>query len=119
MGWGRYATFKQRDHSSVSVNLLRLLINRNEITGVTSTNTFLFILSVSLVIMTAAEIEIVNWNIISPVFASMNRSSLLLTDLHLEECIKQLQLGNPEDALEHCELADRELGELLNNTADE
>lgn len=54
----------------------------------------------------------------SPVFANMNRSILLLTDLHLEECIKQLQLGNAEDALDHCQLADHELGRLLNNTAD-
>lgn len=57
-------------------------------------------------------------NIMSPVFANMNRSILLLTDLHLEECIKQLQLGNAEDALDHCQLADHELGRLLNNTAD-
>ena len=40
-------------------------------------------------------------------------------NLHLEECIKQLHLGNPEDALDHCQLADHELGVLLNTTADE
>ena len=57
-------------------------------------------------------------NVISPVFASTNRSIILITDLHLEECIKQLQLGNTEDALTHCELADHELGMLLNSTAD-
>lgn len=54
---------------------------------------------------------------ISPVFASTNRSILLLTDLHLEECIKQLQLGNAEDALDHCKLADHELEALLNYTS--
>ena len=53
---------------------------------------------------------------ISPVFASVNRSILLLTDIHLEECIKQLQLGNAEDALDHCQLADQELEEVMNNT---
>jgi hypothetical protein len=57
-------------------------------------------------------------NVISPVFASTNRSIILITDLHLEECIKQLQLGNTKDALNHCELADHELGMLLNSTAD-
>jgi hypothetical protein len=57
-------------------------------------------------------------NVISPVFASTNRSIILITNLHLEECIKQLQLGNAEDALNHCELADHELGMLLNSTAD-
>jgi hypothetical protein len=56
-------------------------------------------------------------NVISPVFASTNRSIILITDLHLEECIKQLQLGNTKDALNHCELADHELGMLLNSTA--
>jgi hypothetical protein len=58
-------------------------------------------------------------NVISPVFASTNRSIILITDLHLEECIKQLQLDNAEEALNHCQLADHELGMLLNNTVDE
>jgi hypothetical protein len=39
-------------------------------------------------------------------------------DLHLEECIKQLQLGNAEDALNHCQTADQELDTLLANMTD-
>jgi hypothetical protein len=56
-----------------------------------------------------------NMNALSPVFANIDRSFLLLVDLHLEECIKQLQLGNTEDALEHCQLADQQLEKLLSN----
>ena len=70
-------------------------------------------------IMITATVFGMDRNFISPVFANLNRSILLLTDLHLEECIKQLQLGNEEDALDHCQLADHELGVLLNNTTDE
>jgi hypothetical protein len=33
----------------------------------------------------------------------------------LEECIKQLQLGNTEDALDHCQLADQELEVVMKN----
>jgi hypothetical protein len=78
---------------------------------------FLFVLSAWLMTMTSPEFG-TDRNINSPVFASTNRSIILITDLHLEECIKQLQLGNTEDALNHCELADHELGMLLNSTAD-
>lgn len=56
-----------------------------------------------------------NMNALSPVVASVDRSSLLLVDLHLDECIKQLQLGNTENALEHCQLADQQLEKLLSN----
>jgi hypothetical protein len=42
-------------------------------------------------------------------------SILLLADLHLEECIKQVQLGNTEDALDHCQLADQELEVVMKN----
>jgi hypothetical protein len=84
----------------------------------TTTIVFLGILGALLMTMAATVIGM-DRNIISPVFANMNRSILLLTDLHLEECIKQLQLGNAEDALDHCHLADDELGVLLNNTVDE
>jgi hypothetical protein len=71
-------------------------------------------------LMTTASLEFgTDRNVISPVFASTNRSIILITDLHLEECIKQLQLGNAEEALNHCQLADHELGMLLNNTVDE
>jgi hypothetical protein len=49
------------------------------------------------------------------VFASVEQSGLLIVDLHLEECIKQLQLGNAADALDHCQLANQELDALLQN----
>jgi hypothetical protein len=84
---------------------------------VTITPVFLLVLSAWLMTMTSLEFG-TDRNVISPVFASTNRSIILITDLHLEECIKQLQLGNTEDALNHCELADHELGMLLNSTAD-
>ena len=47
-----------------------------------------------------------------------NRTSVLIVDLHLEECIKQLQLGNAEDALNHCQSADQELDAFLANMTD-
>ena len=59
-----------------------------------------------------------NLNALSPAFASVDRSSLLLVDLHLDECIKQLQLGNTENALEHCQLADQQLEKLLSNNTE-
>jgi hypothetical protein len=59
-----------------------------------------------------------NMNALSPAFASVDRSSLLLVDLHLDECIKQLQLGNTENALEHCQLADQQLEKLLSNNTE-
>ena len=46
----------------------------------------------------------------------VDRTSILIVDLHLEECIKQLQLGNAEEALDHCQSADKELDMLLANT---
>lgn len=48
-----------------------------------------------------------------------DRTSLLIVDLHLEECIKQLQLGNADDALDHCQSADQALNALLANTTSE
>jgi hypothetical protein len=53
---------------------------------------------------------------IASVFASVDQSALEPVDLHLEECIKELQAGNTEGALNHCELADQELDPLLGNT---
>lgn len=85
---------------------------------ITISTIFLVILGTWLITITATVFGM-DRNFISPVFANINRSFLLLTDLHLEECIKQLQLGNAEDALDHCQLADRELGVLLNNTIDD
>ncbi|HZD34622.1 MAG TPA: hypothetical protein VE130_05415 [Nitrososphaeraceae archaeon] len=48
-----------------------------------------------------------------------DRTSLLIVDLHLEECIKQLQLGNADDALDHCQSADQALNALMANTTSE
>ena len=44
-------------------------------------------------------------------------TSVLIVDLHLEGC-KQLQLGNAEDALNHCQSADQQLDALLANMTD-
>jgi hypothetical protein len=78
------------------------------------TTTFLIVVGAWLTLMTVVVVGI-DTKAISPVFASVNRSILLLTDLHLEECIKQLQLGNTEDALDHCQLADQELEVVMKN----
>jgi hypothetical protein len=50
---------------------------------------------------------------------SADRTSILIVDLHLEECIRQLQLGNAEEALDHCKSADQELDTLLANMTSE
>jgi hypothetical protein len=78
------------------------------------TTTYLIVVGAWLTLMTVALVGI-DTNATSPVFASVNRSILLLTDLHLEECIKQLQLDNAEDALDHCQLADQELEVVMKN----
>ncbi|MGI8831327.1 MAG: hypothetical protein ACR2IS_01675 [Nitrososphaeraceae archaeon] len=58
---------------------------------------------------------VVSVNSITSVFASVEQSALQSVDLHLEECIKELQAGNTEGALTHCELSDQELDPLLEN----
>jgi len=78
------------------------------------TTTYLIVVGAWLTLMTVAIVGI-DTKATSPVFASVNRSILLLTDLHLEECIKQLQLDNAEDALDHCQLADQELEVVMKN----
>jgi hypothetical protein len=55
-------------------------------------------------------------NSITSVFASVDQLALQSVDLHLEECIKALQVGDTEGALTHCELSDQELDPLLQNT---
>ena len=82
--------------------------------GDITTTTYLIVVGAWLTLMTVAVVGI-DTKAISPVFVSVNRSILLLTDLHLEECIKQLQLGNTEDALDHCQLADQELEVVMKN----
>ena len=68
-------------------------------------------------ILTAAifGLGIVSVNSFTSVFASVEQSALQSVDLHLEECIKELQAGNTEGALTHCELSDQELDPLLEN----
>ena len=51
-----------------------------------------------------------------PVDASVDRSALESIDLHLDECIKQLQAGYAKNALSHCEISEQELDALLENT---
>jgi hypothetical protein len=49
------------------------------------------------------------------VFATVERSALESIDLHLEECIKQLQANYTKNALSHCEISEQELDGLLEN----
>jgi hypothetical protein len=49
------------------------------------------------------------------VFATIERSALESIDLHLEECIKQLQANYTKNALSHCEISEQELDVLLEN----
>ena len=51
-----------------------------------------------------------------PVIASLEPTALESIDLHLEECIKQLQAGYAKNALSHCEISEQELDALLENT---
>ena len=50
------------------------------------------------------------------VIASLEPTVLESIDLHLEECIKQLQAGYAKNALSHCEISEQELDALLENT---
>ena len=69
----------------------------------------------ALLITAMFGLGIVSVNSITSVFASVEQSALQSVDLHLEECIKELQAGNTEGALTHCELSDQELDPLLEN----
>lgn len=55
-------------------------------------------------------------NSIIPVVANIERTSLESIDLHLGECIKQLQAGYTKNALSHCEISEQEIDALLGNT---
>ncbi|MGH9975560.1 MAG: hypothetical protein ACRD8Z_06950, partial [Nitrososphaeraceae archaeon] len=59
---------------------------------------------------------IISMNSITQVFATVERSALESIDLHLEECIKQLQANYTKNALSHCEISEQELDALLENT---
>jgi hypothetical protein len=73
------------------------------------------IFGTALLTSTIFGLGVVSINSITSVFASVEQSALQSVDLHLEECIKQLQAGNAEGALTHCELSDQELDPLLEN----
>ena len=49
------------------------------------------------------------------IFATVERSALESIDLHLEECIKQLQANYTKNALSHCKISEQELDILLEN----
>ena len=70
------------------------------------------------VLLTAAYsgLCITSLNPIIPVIGSIARTALESIDLHLEECIKQLQAGYAKNALSHCEISEQELDALLENT---
>lgn len=78
--------------------------------------TYLIVLVVGFI--TAIIIAGVGTQPISSVIGA-NRTSILIVDLHLEECIKQLQLENAEEALDHCQSADQKLDTLLANMTSE
>lgn len=70
----------------------------------------------ALLTSTIFGLGVVSVNSITSVFASVEQSALQSGDFHLEECIKELQAGNTEGALTHCEMSDQELDPLLQNT---
>ena len=59
---------------------------------------------------------IISVNSIIQVFATVEPTALESIDLHLEECIKQLQANYTKNALSHCEISEQELDALLENT---
>jgi hypothetical protein len=70
--------------------------------------------STALLTATVFGVGITSTNSIQ-VFATVERSALESIDLHLEECIKQLQANYTKNALSHCEISEQELDTLLEN----
>jgi hypothetical protein len=70
--------------------------------------------SIALLVMTVLGFSILSMNSIQ-IFATVERSALESIDLHLEECIKQLQANYTKNALSHCEISEQELDVLLEN----
>jgi hypothetical protein len=68
----------------------------------------------ALLAATVLEFSIISMNSIR-IFATVERSALESIDLHLEECIKQLQANYTKNALSHCEISKQELDVLLEN----
>jgi hypothetical protein len=68
----------------------------------------------ALLAATVLEFSIISMNSIQ-IFATVERSALESIDLHLEECIKQLQANYTKNALSHCEISKQELDVLLEN----
>jgi hypothetical protein len=66
--------------------------------------TFVIVLGFSIISMNSIQI-----------FATVERSALESIDLHLEECIKQLQANYTKNALSHCKISEQELDVLLEN----
>jgi hypothetical protein len=73
------------------------------------------VFSTALLAATILGFGIISMNTIQ-VFATIERSALESIDLHLEECIKQLQANYTNNALSHCEISEQELDVLLENT---
>lgn len=72
------------------------------------------VFSTALLTATIFGVGITSMNSIQ-VFATVERSALESIDLHLEECIKQLQANYTKNALSHCEVSEQELDTLLEN----
>ncbi len=68
----------------------------------------------ALLAATVLGFSIISMNSIQ-IFATVERSVLESIDLHLEECIKQLQANYTKNALSHCEISAQELDVLLEN----
>jgi hypothetical protein len=68
----------------------------------------------ALLAATVLEFSIISMNSIQ-IFATVERSALESIDLHLGECIKQLQANYTKNALSHCEISEQELDVLLEN----
>jgi hypothetical protein len=72
------------------------------------------VFSTALLAATVLGFSTISMNTIQ-IFATAERSALESIDLHLEECIKQLQANYTKNALSHCEISEQELDVLLEN----
>lgn len=94
-------------------------------------NLSIFIVAFSVMMIGASASAASTLGSISPAFASTQQSdndqsgssetdheqpTLETVDTHLEDCIKQLESDNTDDALNECQLADEELHSLLVNS---
>ena len=72
------------------------------------------IYSTALLAVIISGFSIISMNSIQ-IFATAEQSALESIDLHLEECIKQLQANYTKNALSHCKISEQELDVLLEN----